>query len=127
MRISSNARKAAGHTVAGGEAPPNHKGRMGAVRRLAAIPGGRRSKWVVLGFWVVVLAVAGPLAGKLNSAQQNDSSAWRPSPADHITGRSVFGGHHRTATAGSIKEVSRQGLDLAPGSGFEHLQHERTE
>jgi RND superfamily putative drug exporter len=37
---------------------------------------------VVLGFWIVVFAVAGPLAGKLNSAQQNDSSAWLPHNAE---------------------------------------------
>jgi hypothetical protein len=34
--------------------------------------------------------------------------------------------HHRTTTARSIEETSRQGLDLALGSGFEHLWHERT-
>ena len=48
---------------------------MSAVRRIVGLPSGRRTKWVVLGFWVVVFAVAGPLAGKLNSAQQNDASA----------------------------------------------------
>jgi putative drug exporter of the RND superfamily len=37
---------------------------------------------VVLGFWVVVFAVAGPLSAKLNSAQQNDASAWLPSNAE---------------------------------------------
>jgi RND superfamily putative drug exporter len=37
---------------------------------------------VVLLFWIVVFAVAGPLAGKLNSAQENDSSAWLPSNAE---------------------------------------------
>jgi RND superfamily putative drug exporter len=37
---------------------------------------------VVLGFWIVVFAVAGPMAGKLNSAQQNDSSAWLPHNAE---------------------------------------------
>jgi RND superfamily putative drug exporter len=37
---------------------------------------------VVLGFWIAVFAVAGPLAGKLNSAQQNDSSAWLPNNAE---------------------------------------------
>jgi putative drug exporter of the RND superfamily len=37
---------------------------------------------VVLGFWIVVVAVAGPLAGKLNGAQQNDSSAWLPKNAE---------------------------------------------
>jgi RND superfamily putative drug exporter len=37
---------------------------------------------VVVAFWIVVFAVAGPLAGKLNSAQQNDSSAWLPKNAE---------------------------------------------
>jgi RND superfamily putative drug exporter len=37
---------------------------------------------VVLVFWIAVFAVAGPLAGKLNSAQQNDSSAWLPNNAE---------------------------------------------
>ena len=35
---------------------------MGTARRIAALPGGRWGKWVVLGFWIVVFAVAGPLA-----------------------------------------------------------------
>jgi RND superfamily putative drug exporter len=57
-------------------------GVMSGVRRIASLPGGRRTKWVVLGFWIVVFAVAGPLAGKLNSAQQNDASSWLPLKAD---------------------------------------------
>jgi RND superfamily putative drug exporter len=55
---------------------------MGWARRIAGIPCGRWSKWAVLVFWVAVFAVAGPLAGKLNSAQQNDSSAWLPKSAE---------------------------------------------
>src|SRR5215204_1029683 len=57
-------------------------GVMSAARRIVALPCGRWTKWVVLGFWVAVFAVAGPLAGKLNSAQQNDSSAWLPQNAE---------------------------------------------
>jgi putative drug exporter of the RND superfamily len=52
---------------------------MSGARRIARLPGGRWTKWLVLGFW---FAVAGPLAGKLNSAQQNDSSAWLPENAE---------------------------------------------
>ena len=37
---------------------------------------------MVLAFWIAVFAVAGPLAGKLNSAQQNDASAWLPHNAE---------------------------------------------
>jgi putative drug exporter of the RND superfamily len=55
---------------------------MSGARRLAAFPAGRWGKWVVLAFWIGVFAVAGPLAGKLNSAQQNDSSAWLPHNAE---------------------------------------------
>ena len=55
---------------------------MSRARWIASLPGGRRTKWVVLGFWIVVFAVAGPLAGKLNSAQQNDASSWLPQNAE---------------------------------------------
>ena len=55
---------------------------MSGVRRIAALPCGRWSKWVVLGFWIVVFAVAGPLSAKINSAQQNDASAWLPNNAE---------------------------------------------
>jgi RND superfamily putative drug exporter len=55
---------------------------MDRVRGIASLPAGRWGKWVVLAFWVGVFAVAGPLAGKLNSAQQNDSSAWLPHNAE---------------------------------------------
>src|SRR6266542_2381235 len=55
---------------------------MGAVQRIARIPCGRWSKWGVLAFWLVVLVVAGPLAGKLNSAQKNDASSWLPRNAE---------------------------------------------
>jgi putative drug exporter of the RND superfamily len=55
---------------------------MSGVRRIASLPSGRRTKWVVLAFWIALFAVAGPLAGKLNSAQQNDSSAWLPHNAE---------------------------------------------
>jgi putative drug exporter of the RND superfamily len=57
-------------------------GVMSGARRIAALPCGRWSKWVVLGFWIVVFALAGPLSAKLNSAQQNDASAWLPNNAE---------------------------------------------
>ncbi|WP_305782591.1 MMPL family transporter [Symbioplanes lichenis] len=43
---------------------------------------GRWTKWVVLGLWVVVLAIAGPLAGKLTGVQSNDNEAWLPGAAE---------------------------------------------
>jgi putative drug exporter of the RND superfamily len=55
---------------------------MNATGRMAAFVCGRWTKWVVLAFWITVFAVAGPLSAKLNSAQQNDSSAWLPNNAE---------------------------------------------
>ena len=43
---------------------------------------GRWSKWIVLALWVVVLAIAGPLAGKLTGVQKNDNAAWLPGGAE---------------------------------------------
>src|SRR3978361_2199035 len=51
----------------------------GGVARLVC---GRWSKWIVLGLWIVVLAVAGPLAGKLSGVEKNDNSAWLPGSAE---------------------------------------------
>jgi putative drug exporter of the RND superfamily len=55
---------------------------MGGIRRLAGIPGGRWTKWLVVLFWAVLLYFAQQYAPKLNSAQQNDSSAWLPKNAE---------------------------------------------
>jgi RND superfamily putative drug exporter len=55
---------------------------MNIARRAAKIPAGGRSKWLVLGFWLVVLVVAFPLAGKLTGAEKNDAKAWLPANAE---------------------------------------------
>ncbi|BCJ55033.1 putative membrane protein ActII-3 [Actinoplanes sp. NBRC 14428] len=43
---------------------------------------GRWTKWMVLALWVVILAVAFPMAGKLTSVESNDNSAWLPGGAE---------------------------------------------
>jgi RND superfamily putative drug exporter len=52
------------------------------VSRLIAIICGRRSKYLVVAFWILVVAVLGSLAGKLQGAEKNDSSAYLPSSAE---------------------------------------------
>jgi putative drug exporter of the RND superfamily len=49
---------------------------------MARLVCGRWSKWIVLALWLIVLGIAGPLAGKLTGAQQNDNSAWLPGNAE---------------------------------------------
>jgi RND superfamily putative drug exporter len=55
---------------------------MNTARALARVPSGRRTKWLVLVFWLVVVAVLGPLAGKLTNAEKNDASSWLPAKAE---------------------------------------------
>jgi len=56
--------------------------RIGDVGRLAWFPAGRRTKWAVLIFWLIVAAlVAGP-AGKLMGAEKNDAVSWLPGSAE---------------------------------------------
>ncbi len=54
---------------------------MSVLRRIAVFPAGRRAKWLVLVFWLVLVAVLGPLSGKLMGAEKNDTSAWLPANA----------------------------------------------
>ncbi|MDX6346011.1 MAG: putative drug exporter of the superfamily [Streptomyces sp.] len=49
---------------------------------MALLVCGRRSKWVVLALWIVLLVVVSPLAQKLNDAEQNDASSWLPGSAE---------------------------------------------
>ena len=51
----------------------------GGVARLVA---GRWTKWIVLVFWIVVLVLAAPMAGKLTDVEKNDNSAWLPGGAE---------------------------------------------
>jgi putative drug exporter of the RND superfamily len=55
---------------------------MAGAGRIAGLPCGRWSKWVVLGAWIAVIWAASGPSQQLNSAQQNDSSAWLPNNAE---------------------------------------------
>ena len=64
---------------------------MSRARAIVAIPSGRRTKWAVLVFWLIIVAVLGPLAGKLTGAEKNNASAWLPANGrvDQGAGRAV--------------------------------------
>ena len=55
---------------------------MSAFRAFVYAPAGRRTKWLVVLFWLILVVVAGPLSGKLTGAEKNDSSAWLPPKAE---------------------------------------------
>jgi putative drug exporter of the RND superfamily len=54
------------------------------ARRLAGIPAGSWTKWIVVGLWLVVVVVAYPLQAKLNNVEKNDASAWLPASAESV-------------------------------------------
>lgn len=54
------------------------------MRAAARIVAGRRSKFAVLGLWLVVLAALAPLAGKFESVQQNEPSSFLPGSAESV-------------------------------------------
>src|SRR5215475_5779135 len=52
------------------------------LSRIAEIPAGSWTKWVVVGFWVAVLVVTLPLSSKLTGAEKNDAKTWLPANAE---------------------------------------------
>jgi RND superfamily putative drug exporter len=55
---------------------------MSKASAIIRLPAGRRTKWAVVVFWLIIVAVTGPLAGKLTGAEKNDASAWLPAGAE---------------------------------------------
>src|ERR1700761_7809301 len=55
---------------------------MSRARAILTLASGRRAKWAVVVFWLVVVALAGPLSGKLTGAEKNDASSWLPARAE---------------------------------------------
>ena len=55
---------------------------MSRLGKVAEIPAGSWTKWVVVGFWVAVLVVMFPLSAKLMGAEKNDAKAWLPATAE---------------------------------------------
>ncbi|WP_406301474.1 MMPL family transporter [Streptomyces sp. NBC_00885] len=49
--------------------------------RYASLVAGRRTKWVVLVLWLLLMGVGGSLAAKLGDVQDNDPETWLPTNA----------------------------------------------
>ena len=51
-------------------------------RSVASLIAGRKTKYLIILFWLVVVALAGPLAGKLTGVQDNEARSWLPGSAE---------------------------------------------
>ena len=51
-------------------------------RSAAGLLTGRRIKYAVVLFWLVLVAIAAPLAGKLTGVEKNDAKSWLPGGAE---------------------------------------------
>jgi RND superfamily putative drug exporter len=80
---------------------------MNFAQRLAAMPGGRRGKWVVLAGWIVLLVALGPLAGKLTGAQDNQMSSWLPGSAESTKAFDLEGKFESTQNAPAVVVYTR--------------------
>lgn len=69
-----------------GEQWDNASGRQNRVRgpisKVIGLIAGRKTKWLIIVFWVIIMAIAGQFASKLNSVQSNDASTWLPGKAE---------------------------------------------
>ena len=52
------------------------------TRSVASVITGRRVKYLIILFWLVVAAVAGPMAGQLTDVEKNDAKSWLPGSAE---------------------------------------------
>ncbi len=51
-------------------------------RQIAGKLTGRVTKWLVLGFWLVILVGSSSFASKLTDVQNNEASSWLPASAE---------------------------------------------
>jgi putative drug exporter of the RND superfamily len=52
------------------------------ISKITALPCGKRTKYLVVVFWLIVVALLGSFAGKLQGAERNDASSYLPASAE---------------------------------------------
>src|SRR3954447_393161 len=69
----------------------------------------RYVKFLIIAFWIAVIAVLGPLAGKLTDAQSNDAKSWLPQSAESTKVLDVAGGFVSSNTIPAVIVYQRDG------------------
>jgi putative drug exporter of the RND superfamily len=90
---------------------------------LAQLPGGRRTKFAVVGIWLVVLFAIGPLAGKFEEAQENDPADYLPGNAESVETLDRLDGFPSDDEADAIVVFHRDGgLTAADRAAIERIR-----
>jgi putative drug exporter of the RND superfamily len=91
--------------------------RPARLSRLIAVICGRRSKYLVVAFWLIVVAVTGSLAGKLQGAEKNDASSYLPASAEstqELNEQSIFQSkNYNPALVIYVRDTGVTAADLA--------------
>jgi putative drug exporter of the RND superfamily len=66
------------------ESRPGGKRLVSRARALAQMPGGRRTKFAVIGVWLLIAMAIGPLSGKFEEVQKNDPIDYLPGSAESV-------------------------------------------
>ena len=92
----------------------------GGPNRLIAFICGRRSKWIIVVFWLLVVAVLGG-GGKLQGAEKNDASSYLPGSAEstqELNEQSVFQSkNYNPALVIYVRDSGITAADLAKAQG----------
>ncbi len=79
------------------------------ARSLAQLPGGRRTKFAVVGVWIVILMAIGPLSSKFEDAQQNRPVDYLPNSAESVKALNATEDFPSGDTAEAITVFHRDG------------------
>jgi putative drug exporter of the RND superfamily len=80
------------------------------MRRLAQIVAGRRSKWLVIGVWLILLFALAPLGGKLADETVDDTESFLPKSAESTEVVRLLGSEFESGeTANGILVYERTG------------------
>src|SRR3954466_7803177 len=77
--------------------------------RLARLPAGRRTKWLVLIAWLVLLMAGGALGSKLQSVTQNNADAYLPGSAEATKVIRLQDKVHQQDTMPTVVSYERRG------------------
>jgi putative drug exporter of the RND superfamily len=78
-------------------------------RSLGQLPGGRRTKFAVIGVWLVIAFAIGPLSSRFEDVQENDPADYLPANAESVQTIDQLDGFPSDGQADAITVFHREG------------------